>query len=93
MLSLDLRGQGERLINFSVWNGAAAPNGHISLILKVTLPPSNGMIGESKYHHEDIKWDGSDKGLRQNIIMFTSKWRDKEFDIRNAMYQVRKLFV
>lgn len=93
MLSLDLKGQNNKLINFSVWNGIAAPEGHIKLVLKVTLPPEKGMMGVSKYHREDIKWNGTDKGLRQNIIAFLSKWKDKEFDIRQAMYQLRNIFV
>ncbi len=93
MLSLDLKGQNNKLINFSVWNGIAAPEGHIKLVLKVTLPPEKGMMGASKYHREDIKWNGTDKGLRQNIIAFLSRWKDKEFDIRQAMYQLRNIFV
>lgn len=95
MLSLDLRGPSNKLINFSVWNGIAAPEGHVKIIIKVTLPPDKGMMGESKYHREDIKWDGTDKGLRQNIIAFLSqgKTRDREFDIRQASYKLFNLFV
>lgn len=84
---------GNTLINFSVWNGIAAPDGHIKLVLKVTLPPEQGMMGPSKYHREDIPWDGTDKGLRQNIIAFLSRGRDKEFDIKRAMYHVKNLFI
>lgn len=95
MISIDLRGQEGKLINFSVWNGIAAPEGHIKLVLKVTLPPEKGMMGTSKYHREDVKWDGTDKGLRQNILAFLSrgKARDNEFDIRQASYKLFNLFV
>lgn len=93
VLSLDMRMNGNTLINFSVWNGIAAPEGHLKFIIKVTLPPENGMMGESKYHREDIKWNGADKGLRENIIAFLSRNKDREFDIRRAMYQIRNIFV
>lgn len=84
---------GNILINFSVWNGIAAPEGHVKLIIKVTLPPEKGMMGESKYHREDLKWNGTDKGLRQTILHFLSKREDKEFDIKRAMYNVKQLFI
>lgn len=93
VLSLDLRGQGGRLINFAVWNGISSPQGHLKMTIKVILPPKNGMIGDTKYHNEDIKWNGTDKDLRRAILHFLSKWDDKEFDIRNAMYSVKQLFV
>lgn len=93
ILSIDLRGQEGRLINFAVWNGIAAPQGHLKMTIKVTLPPKNGMIGDSKYHHEDVKWNGTDKDIRRAILHFLSKWDDKEFDIRNAMYSVKIMFV
>jgi hypothetical protein len=93
ILSLDQRGQSGKIINFSVWSGIASPEGHIKMILKVTMPPRNGMIGESKYHREDIKWNGTDKDLRQSIISFLSQGKNKEFDIKQAMYQLKNLFV
>lgn len=92
MLSLDLRGQGGRLINFAVWNGIAAPDGHLKMTIKVILPAKNGMIGDVKYHDENIKWSGTDKDIRRAVLHFLSKWNDKEFDIRNAMHSVKNIF-
>lgn len=93
MLSLDKTISGSRLVNFSVWNGIAAPEGHIKLVIKVTLPPEKGMMGASKYHREDIKWNGTDKNLRENIIAFLSRNKDKDFDVKAAMYHIRNLFI
>lgn len=93
MLSLDRSMAGNTLINFSVWNGISAPEGHLKIVIKVTLPPDKGMMGDSKYHREDIRWNGTDKGLRQAILHFLSKGEGKEFDIKRAMYHVKQLFI
>lgn len=93
ILSLDQRMSDNTLVNFSVWNGVSAPDGHIKLVLKVILPPEKGMMGESKYHREDVPWNGTDKGLRKNIIAFLSRSNDKEMDIKRAMHHVKNLFI
>lgn len=92
LLNVDQRG-GDNLINFSVWSGIASPDGHVKMVIKVILPPKNGMIGESKYHREDVRWDGTPKGFRQAIIAFLSRGSDKEFDVKQAMYLLKNLFV
>lgn len=93
VLSLDLRIPNDRMVNFSVWSGPGTPDGHLKLIIKVLLPTKNNMNGGSKYHHEDIKWTGTDKSRRQAIIAFLSRNKDKEMDIKQAMYYVRNLFI
>lgn len=93
MLSLDQRMPGNILVNFSVWNGIAAPEGHIKLVIKVTFPPEKGMMGESKYHRADAKWNGTRKGLREAILYFLCRNKDKDKDIQEAMSEVMNLFI
>lgn len=93
LLSLDQTAPGNILINFSVWNGIAAPEGHLKMVIKVTLPPEKGMMGPSKFHREDIKWSGSRKGVRLAILDFFAKSAGKEKDIKDAMEYVSHMFI
>lgn len=93
LLSLDQTAPGNILINFSVWNGIAAPEGHLKLVIKVILPPEKGMMGPTKLHREDIKWSGSRKGVRWAIIDFLSRTAGKEKDIKDAMEYVSYIFI
>lgn len=92
LFSLDQSMQ-DTLINFSVWEGISAPDGHLKLVLKVTPPPEKGMMGISKYHRENIKWNGTRKSLRQAILTFLSSGAGKESDIKQAMFYVKNLFI
>lgn len=93
IISHDETAPGGVLINLGVWTGISAPEGHLKFVIKVILPPEQGMMGTPKYHSENIKWSGTRKGIRLALLDFLSKGPGKEKDIHEAMVYLLQTFL
>lgn len=81
------------MTNLSVWSGISAPMGHLKFVLKVTLPPEKGMMGESFYHRKDIKWTGARHSFRKALVEFLTKTTGVEKDMVVAIDYIKQTFI
>ncbi len=81
------------LLNLSVWSGISAPMGHLKIVLKVTMPPNKGMMGDSFYHRKDIKWSGTRRSMRKALVEFLSNTAGTEKDMAVAINYIKETFI